>query len=147
MSQKTIWAHLTEVPQTFGLRLLRVGLFCFAVAGLLAVSLASMTFTYSGREGLAAMGVALVVSLVSNVAGAVPVCWSLNLAGSASAKNLLGGMALRLIILLVLAVPLVFSDIFPIAPLLLWLALGYFAILMTETTLVANWLKQQQVTK
>ena len=57
---------------------------------------------------------------------------------------MLWGMAVRLGVLLLLAVPAALSDVFPRRPLLLWLAGGYFALLMMETSVVANWIGRQQ---
>ncbi len=137
-----MWAGITDLPATVGGRILRVSLLSLAVAVLLALSLGTMTYRISGRAGLAAMAAALLISLVSNVAGTLPACWYLSRPGPPCAKNVLSGMVVRLVVLVVLAVPTVLSGLLPQRPLLLWLAGGYFVLLMVETTLVAKWLNQ-----
>ena len=140
MSPKTLWTAIIDLPATVGGRVLKISLLCLMVAVLLAASLGTVTYRFAGTAGLAAMGAALFISLISNVAGALPACWRLGGTEPPDAKDLLWGMAVRLGVLLLLAVPAVFSDLFPRRPLLLWLAGGYFALLMMETSVVANWI-------
>ena len=140
MSPKTLWTAITDLPATVGGRVLKITLLCSAAAVLLAASMGAVTYRFAGGAGLAAMGVALLISLVSNVVGALPACWRLGDAEPPDAKDMLWGMAVRLGVLLLLAVPATLSDVFPRRPLLLWLAGGYFALLMMETSVVANWI-------
>ncbi len=143
-SPQTLWTAITDPPATVGGRVLKISLLCLIVAVLLAASLGTVTYRFAGSAGLAAMGAALLISLISNVAGALPACWYLSRPESPVAKDVLGGMAIRLVVLLLLATPALFSDLFPRRPLLLWLAGGYFALLMVETTVVARWMSQHQ---
>ena len=144
MSPKTLWTAITDLPATVSGRVLKIGLLCLVVAVLLAASMGAVTYRFAGTAGLAAMGAALLISLISNVAGALPACWRLGDIEPPDAKDMLWGMAVRLVVLLLLAVPAVFSDLFPRRALLLWLAGGYFAFLMIETSVVAHWIGRQQ---
>lgn len=144
MNPKTMWTAITDPPATVGGRVLKISLLCFVAGTLLAASLGTVTYRYAGSAGVAAMGAALFISLISNVAGALPACWRLGDIKPPDAKDMLWGMAIRLAVLLLLAVPAVFSDLFPRRPLLLWLAGGYFALLMVETAVVARWMSPHQ---
>lgn len=144
MSPKTLWTAITDLPATVGGRVLKISLLCLMVAVLLAASMGTVTYRFAGTAGLAAMGASLFISLISNVAGALPACWRLGGTEPPDAKDMLWGMAVRLVVLLLLAVPAVFSDLFPRRALLLWLAGGYFALLMMETSVVAHWMGRQQ---
>ena len=143
MSPKTLWTAIIDLPATVGGRVLKISLLCLIVAVLLAASRGAVTYRFAGVAGREAMGAALLISLISNVAGALPACWRLGGTEPPDAKDMLWGMAVRLAALLLLAVPAVFSDLFPRRPLLLWLAGGYFALLMMETSVVANWIGRQ----
>ena len=144
MSPKTLWTAIIDLPATVGGRVLKISLLCLIVAVLLAASMGAVTYRFAGGAGLAAMGAALLVSLISNVAGALPACWRLGDTKPPDAKDMLWGMAVRLAVLLLLAVSAALSDVFPRRPLLLWLAGGYFALLMMETSVVAHWIGRQQ---
>lgn len=144
MNPKTVWTAIIDLPATVGGRVLKVSLLCSAVAALLAASMGAVTYRFAGSAGLAAMSAALIISLVSNVAGALPACWCLGGTEAPDAKGMLWGMVVRLVVLLLLAVPATLSEVFPRQPLLLWLAAGYFALLMIETSVVANWIGQHQ---
>ncbi len=144
MSPKTLWTAIIDLPATVGGRVLKISLLCLAAAVLLAASMGAVTYRFAGTAGLAAMGAALLISLISNVAGALPACWRLGNIEPPDAKDMLWGMAVRLVVLLLLAVPAALSDVFPRRPLLLWLAGGYFALLMMETSVVAHWMGRQQ---
>ncbi len=139
-----MWAAITSLPATVGGRVFKIGLLCLVVAALLAAGLGTVTYRFAGDSGLVAMGAALAISLISNLAGALPACWSLGGTKPPSAKGMLWGMAIRMLVLLLLAVPAVLSDVFARQPLLLWLAGGYFALLMTETSVVAHWIGRHQ---
>ena len=143
MSPKTLWTAITDLPATVNGRVLKIGFLCLVVAVLLAASMGAVTYRFAGTAGLAAMGAALLISLISNVAGALPACWRLGDIEPPDAKDMLWGMAVRLVVLLLLAVPAALSDVFPRRPLLLWLAGGYFALLMMETSVVAHWIGRQ----
>ncbi len=143
MSPKTLWTAITDLPSTVGARVLKVSLLCLIVSALLAASMGAVTYRFAGSAGLIAMGAALFISMVSNVAGALPACWRLGGIEPPDPKDMLWGMAIRLVVLLLLAVPATLSDVFPRRALLLWLAGGYFALLMMETSVVANWIGQQ----
>ncbi len=144
MSPKTLWTAITDLPATVGGRVRKISLLCLIVVLLLAASFGTVTYRFAGSAGLAAMGAALFISLVSNVAGALPACRRLGDTEPPDAKDMLWGMAIRLVVLFLLAVPATLSDVFPRRPLLLWLAGGYFALLMMETSVVANWIGRQQ---
>lgn len=141
-ANKTLWGAMTELPATLAGRLWRVAAYSLTACVLLALSLGLVTHQVSGRLGLAAMTVALLIALISNIAGTLPACWALGLPVQPSPKTFLGGMAVRLAVLCLLAVPVAWSGILPRRPLLLWLAGGYFVLLMIETTLVALWIQQ-----
>ena len=143
MNPKTLWTAITDLPTTVSGRVLKISLLCLIVAVLLAAGMGTVTYRFAGGAGLAAMGAALLISLVSNVAGALPACWRLGNIEPPDAKDMLWGMAVRLAVLLFLAVPAALSDVFPRRPLLLWLAGGYFALLMMETSVVAHWIGRQ----
>ncbi len=144
MSPKTLWTAITDLPATVGGRVCKISLLCLIVVLLLAASFGTVTYRFAGSAGLVAMGAALFISLVSNVAGALPACWRLGGTEPPDAKDMLWGMAVRLVVLVLLAVPATLSDVFPRQPLLLWIAGGYFALLMMETSVVANWIGRQQ---
>ena len=141
---KTIWGPIIDLPATVGGRVLKISLLCLVAAVLLAGSLSTVTWRLAGGPGLAAMAVALLVGVISNIAGALPACWCLGRTEPPSPKEMLGGMAIRLVVLLLLAVPALFSELFPRRPLLLWLAGSYFVLLMVETSVVASWIGQSR---
>ena len=139
-----MWAAITNLPASAGGRVLKMTAFCGLVAVILAGSFSTVTWRLAGGPGLAAMAVALLVGVISNIAGALPACWCLGRTEPPSPKEMLGGMAIRLVVLLLLAVPALFSDLFPRRPLLLWFAGSYFVLLMVETSVVASWIGQSR---
>ena len=143
-----MWATLTRRPPTLRGRLLCVGLCCLAAGCLLGLSLAALTYKWAGVPGITAMVAALTICLISNMAGTLPACWALGLKEQTGAKPFLTGMVLRVIVLLLLTVPTVLADQFPLRPLLLWVAGGYSVLLLVETTLIASWIRNSsQVTR
>ncbi|MEE9213148.1 MAG: hypothetical protein V3U29_10895, partial [Phycisphaeraceae bacterium] len=94
-SPTTLWTAITDLPATAGGRVLKISLLCFVAGALLAASLGTVTYRFAGTAGVAAMGAALLISLISNVAGALPACWYLSRPESPVAKDVLGGMAIR----------------------------------------------------
>lgn len=143
-SHRTIWTALTDLPPTFGRRLCRVALYSVIVAALLAAAMGTVTYKLAGAAGVTAMFVALVICLLSHIAGTVPACWSLGTSARSDAKNLLSGMVVRLVVLLILVLPTLLSDALPTEPFLLWIAGAYMLLLLVETTLVAAWINQDR---
>jgi drug/metabolite transporter (DMT)-like permease len=88
----------------------------------------------AGEGALPAMLAGCAVALLAAAAGGVPIALARRLAAPAARTNaLLGAMAVRFGVAVVLAVAAVLSGLFPNAPLLLWVAVGYVVLLVVET--------------
>jgi len=131
------------MPSSVGGRVAKVLLLSLAVGLLLAGALGPVTYRISGAPGFQALAAALLISLLSNVAGCLPACWYLAGSQAPAAKSVLSGMVIRLIVLLLLAAPAVLSARLPQEPFLLWLAGGYLAMLMVETVVVTRWMNNR----
>ena len=108
----------------------------WAVATVAAAGLVGYlpTRRLGGEGATAAMAAGCVVALLAAAAGGVPIALSRRLAvPSARANALLGAMAVRFGVAVVLAVAAVLSGLFPNAPLLVWVAAGYGVLLIVET--------------
>jgi hypothetical protein len=141
VNNTTMPSTATNAPPTLAGRLLRIGLFSFLLALLLAAAFGPLTYRGFGPAGLAAMGVALAISWVCNLLGAAPACAAVGAAACDHPKKLLGSQLLRIGLLVLLAVPITLSGLWPRRVLLLWLAGSYFALLAVETALLARWLR------
>ena len=93
----------------------------------------------SGDEGLVAMAVGCGISLVASVFGAIPLVLSQGQAEGGKEDPgqrltaILMSMAVRFFVVLLMGVAAVLSDMFPKAPLLIWLGVSYLALLLADT--------------
>lgn len=107
----------------------------WAAAAVAAIGLVGYlpTRRLGGEGALGAMLAGCAVALLAAAAGGVPIALSRRLAAAARANALLGAMAVRFGVAAVLAVAAVLTGLFPNAPLLLWVAVGYVVLLVVET--------------
>ena len=93
----------------------------------------------AGSDGTLAMAVGCVISLVASAMGAVPVVLARRHVGTDSQAGgrrvtaVMMSMAVRFLVVLILAVAAALSGLFVTAPLLVWLAISYLALLAADT--------------
>jgi len=113
----------------------RFGLLALLLAGLallLAAAGLLPTRRLGGETAVPAMAAGLVAAWAAVVAGSLPLLAGRRLRLSAI-NQVLFATALRFLFVLALGVALALSRAFALAPLLLWLAGGYVALLAAET--------------
>lgn len=92
------------------------------------------TRRWGGEGALLALSAGCAIALLAAAAGGVPIALSRRLAAPAARANaLLGAMAVRFGVAVVLAGAAALSGLFANLPLLLWVALGYVVLLVVET--------------
>ncbi len=93
----------------------------------------------AGSDGTLAMAVGCVISLVASALGAVPVVLARRHVGTDSqaagrrVTAVMMSMAVRFLVVLMLGVAAALSGLFVTAPLLVWLAISYLALLAADT--------------
>jgi hypothetical protein len=115
-------------------RFLRFAVILLATTGLLAVIGWLPTLRLGGEPAIRAMGVALGICLLASLLGALP----LALVGDAAephqrATAILAALGIRLFVALLLAVAAVYSGWFATKALLIWLVIGYLALMVIDT--------------
>lgn len=107
----------------------------------LAAALAAVgylpTARLAGEPGTGAMVAGIAASLLATALGGLPLLLSPASARDAATAPLLA-MALRFLVVVVLAVALALSGLVPVAPTLLWLALSYLVLLTAEAAFTAR---------
>ena len=113
---------------------------CAVASALSALLLAAIgwfpTAHLAGSAGLAAMGVAIAISLVGAWVGSlIPI---LCMTGDAYRflGGVLGGLAARFMLTMAIALVLRAMDLLPAKPLLLWVGIAQFAILGVDTMML-----------
>ena len=117
-----------------------------AGAGLAAVVVAAglgalPTYRFAGADGLVAEAVGCVVAWIAGVVGFVPGCLRIDHSPTVAARAFLAGSAIRFFVAATLGVPVALSGWVPRTPLLLWIALGYLAVLLVDTAIVVRLLR------
>lgn len=91
------------------------------------------TRNLAGPQAVWAMLAGCGIALVAGIAGAVPIVFGERPKGSEGPARALGAMALRLAVVVVLALSAALSGWFELEPLLIWVAIAYLAQLAVET--------------
>ncbi len=91
------------------------------------------TAKMAGEEGLSAMVAGTGVSLVSSVAGTVPLLLSRSRTAVEVMPAVIGSIALRLVSVIALAAVVALSAVFAARPLLVWVALSHICLLVPDT--------------
>lgn len=110
----------------------------FAVLASLAVAGAYPTWKTAGTAGLQAMGAACTLSFAAAVASFAAINGWRDRSPGGMLKRMGAAMAIRLVVVLAGAAVLVLSSIWPVAPLLIWIAIAYMAALCVETIVVVR---------
>ena len=101
----------------------------------------------AGSDGTLAMAVGCVISLVASALGAVPVVLAQRHVGTDSqaagrrVTAVMMSMAVRFLVVLTLGISAALSGLFVTAPLLVWLAISYVALLTADTMFALRVLK------
>ncbi len=101
----------------------------------------------AGSDGTLAMAVGCVISLVASAMGAVPVVLARRHVGTDSqaagrrVTAVMMSMAVRFLVVLILGVAAALSGLLVTAPLLIWLAISYVALLAADTMFAVRVLK------
>jgi putative exporter of polyketide antibiotics len=82
------------------------------------------------------------IAILGSWIGALPVLATQNLTGRGSVNVVLGSAALRLAVVVLLALAAALSGAVPRAALLIWVGICYLLLLVTDSFLSANALKQ-----
>ena len=96
------------------------------------------TYRLAGLEGVSGLVAGCAIAWIAAVVGFVPGCWMLDRAPEQAAKAFLAGSVIRFGAAVVLALPAALAAIVPVAPLLLWVAIGYMVVLLVDTTMVVS---------
>ncbi len=121
------------------------------LAGAIVVFVAGVGYVptkrLAGSDGTLAMAVGCVISLVASAMGAVPVVLARRHVGTDSqaagrrVTAVMMSMAVRFLVVLILGVAAALSGLLVTAPLLIWLAISYLALLAADTTFALRVLK------
>ncbi len=113
------------------------------LAGAIVVFVAGVGYVptkrLAGSDGTLAMAVGCVISLVASAMGAVPVVWARRQMGTDSqaagrrVTAVMMSMAVRFLVVLIMGAAAALSGLFVTAPLLVWLAISYVALLAADT--------------
>ncbi len=101
----------------------------------------------AGSDGTLAMAVGCGISLIASAMGAVPVVLARRQMGTDSqaagrrVTAVMMSMAVRFLVVLMLGVAAALSGLFVTAPLLVWLAISYLALLAADTMFALRVLK------
>jgi hypothetical protein len=119
-----------------------------ALLAALAAALAAVgylpTARLAGATGTGAMVAGIAASLLATAVGGLPLLLPRASARDSATVPLLA-MALRFLVVIVLAVALALSGLVPVAPTLLWLALSYLVLLAAEAAFTARAVVQKGV--
>jgi hypothetical protein len=119
-----------------------------ALLAALAAALAAVgylpTARLAGATGTGAMVAGIAASLLATAIGGLPLLLPRPAARDSATVPLLA-MALRFLVVVVLAVALALSGLVPVAPTLLWLALSYLVLLAAEAAFTARAVVQKGV--
>ena len=121
------------------------------LAGAVVVFLAVVGYVptkrLAGADGTLAMAVGCIISLFASAMGAVPVVMARRHVGTDSqaagrrVTAVMMSMAVRFLVVLMLGVAAALSGLFVTAPLLVWLAISYLALLAADTVFALRVLK------
>lgn len=128
----------------FGGLLLRFALLGLATEALAVVLGLVPTFRLSGAGGVRAMFAGLAVAWLANLAGAVPMCLAVAQDGKRRLNAALASTAVRMVVVLLLVLSAALSGVFMLAPLLIWVAIGYLLLVAVDTTYAVYCVKPPQ---
>ena len=120
-----------------------------AGAGLAAVVVAAglgalPTYRLAGTDGLVAGAVGCAVAWVAGIVGFVPGCLRIDHSSAAAARAFFAGSVIRFMVAAAIGVPVALSGWVQRTPLLLWIALGYLAVLLVDTAIVVRLLRKAE---
>ena len=120
-----------------------------AGAGLAAVVVAAglgawPTYRLAGADGLRAEAIGCAVAWIAGVVGFVPGCLRIDHSPAVAARAFFAGSVIRFMVAATLGVPIVLSGWVQRTPLLLWIALGYLAVLFVDTAIVVRLLRTSE---
>src|SRR5262245_57750710 len=126
------------------LRLMGIGAAC---AVLLALVGWIPTARIAGPDSLPAMLVGIGCSLAGTIAASIPAAFAKSHTPMSRQIAMLGSMALRMAVTMVIVVTLVFSTSLPRVPLVFWTAISYLALLAVETYCLVQLVRQRESNK
>ncbi len=126
--------------------LLRFLALAVATAGLLMALGYLPTLRWGGETAIPAMLAGCGLSLIASLVGAVPVLWARGQPPMVAVPAAMGSMALRLALVLVMAVAAVLSGWFATKPLLIWVAISHPVLLVIDTWFARTQLQSQAST-
>lgn len=91
------------------------------------------TSRLAGEAGLVAMLVGSLLSLIGSLVGIVPFVWFRNRPPGDFVAKAMGAIALRLSVIIALALAVALSGFFANAPLLIWVAISHAGLLVVDT--------------
>ncbi len=106
---------------------------CAGAAGLVAAVGYLPTARLAADGGVAAMFAACAIVLVAMILGAIPVCAAIPKAPPVRTNAVLLSMALRMMLVLLMALSAALSGLFARTPLLVWVAICYVVCLAVDT--------------
>ena len=91
------------------------------------------TVRLAGEAGIPAMLVGGGISLVASLVGVVPLSLSRGREPAARIPAVMGSMALRIAVAVILALALALARVWPVEPLLVWVAIAHGGLLVADT--------------
>ena len=92
------------------------------------------TLRLAGEAGIPAMLVGGAVGLVASLVGTVPIVLSYGKDPSSKVPAVMGAIATRVGVAIVLALALALSRFWPVEPLLIWVAIAHTGLLIADTS-------------
>jgi hypothetical protein len=124
--------------------ILSIGLVGLAAVALVAAAGIYPTYRIVGVEGLWGLAAGAGASLVALLIGLVPTAWSLTRPAVERLKAMQISMAVRFVVVLVLALSLALSGWFHRGALLIWVGISYIAGLAGESVMLAMTLSRSE---
>ncbi|MBN1344218.1 MAG: hypothetical protein JXQ73_16145 [Phycisphaerae bacterium] len=115
--------------------------------GAVAAAGALPTKSLAGREGLVAMGVGCGLSVLATILGSAPAAWAAIKNPEKLLVMALGATILRVIILVLLAVPVAAFAGLPSRAFLLWVGIAYLAALAGEIPMLVLLVRRTEAHK
>lgn len=125
---------LTQTPKSFPVReFIKLTAASAGVVVVLALLGYFPTLRFYGDDGVPAMLVGLAVASVATLVGLIPGLKAANASGQERHQAILIGMLIRLVLIVLIGAAAALSGFVPYRPLLIWLAIGYLALLFVDT--------------
>jgi hypothetical protein len=115
----------------------------FIGSGLIVATVTAATAScFVGRDGWPAIAAGCAASWLASCVGAAPVALGVATAPQNAANAVLAGTALRFIVVLALAAPLLLGNWFPRTTLVVCLGISYLLILLTDSLLAVRMIRR-----